>query len=405
MSTIGSTEDELIAPMHRGGVVLLLRAALAFFVFTVVVGILNGTDAVEFGHKTLMTHVHAGTLGWITLSVLAAAIWLFAEEDPPPGWRSAVPRILPGVATVTIGVYIVAFLTTTGPLRPASGSAALVVLALAFVWVFTQARHLPPSVPRLGVLTALATSVIGGTIGVLLGLELSGKGDLLPEGAYDAHPATMVVGFLVPIGMALAEWHLDPAGIGRPADTRGRIQVIALFVGGIVLMAGALADQPALIGLNLPCELIAVGLFLKRLAPALRKIDWGRGYQRGFALSSIFLVLDIALLIVLIARYKGEIDEAPIRLILALDHMMFIGVMTNALYGLLHVASGRPRTGPLDQVVTWGTNLGLVVFVLGLLGDVVWLKRLGAPVMGTAILIAIGAFAIRLGDMRRREHR
>lgn len=395
----------MTAPKHRDGVVLLLRAALAFFVFTVVVGILNGTDAIDFGHKTLMTHVHAGTLGWITLSVLAAALWLFAEKDPPSGWRTVAPRALPGVATIAIGVYIAAFLATTGPVRPLSGSAALVVLALVLAWVFTQARRLPLSVPRLGILTALATSVIGGTIGVLLGLELSGKGDFLPEGAYDAHPATMVVGFLVPIGMALAEWHLDPAGIDRPADPRGRLQVIALFVGGIVLMAGALADQPALIGLNLPCELIAVGVFLKRLGPALTRIDWRRGYQRGFALSTIFLVLDIVLLVVLIARYKGEIDEAPIRLILALDHLMFIGVMTNALYGLLHVASGRPRTGPLDQAVTWGTNLGLVVFVLGLLGDVVWLKRLGAPVMGTAILLAIASFGTRLADTRRLEHR
>ena len=48
---------------------LLLRSALVLFTFTVVVGILNGTDLMEFDRKALLTHVHAGTLGWITMSV------------------------------------------------------------------------------------------------------------------------------------------------------------------------------------------------------------------------------------------------------------------------------------------------------------------------------------------------
>ncbi len=42
---------------------LLLQAAVAIFVFTVIVGILNGTDLVDFDRKTLLTHVHTGTLG------------------------------------------------------------------------------------------------------------------------------------------------------------------------------------------------------------------------------------------------------------------------------------------------------------------------------------------------------
>ena len=63
---------------------LLLRAALLLFTFTVVVGILNGTDLVNFDRKVLLTHVHAGTLGWITLSVFAGSIWLFSLGDVAP---------------------------------------------------------------------------------------------------------------------------------------------------------------------------------------------------------------------------------------------------------------------------------------------------------------------------------
>lgn len=394
MTATGTDPRAIDVHPRRAGVMLLLQAALAFFVFAIVVGILNGTDAVDFGHETLMTHVHAGTLGWITLAVLAASIWLFWSDTT--GWAGTLPRVLPAVAIVAIGAYLVAFFTTTGTARPVAGGAALAVLVVAFVWVVAQARRLPLSTPRLGVLAAIATSVIGGTLGVLLGLEIAGDSEFLPDGAYDAHPATMVVGFLVPIGMAITEWHLDPAGVDQPAGRAGQVQVAALFVGGVVLMAGALADQPALIGLNLPFELIAVGVFLRRMAPSLRRVDWRAGYRRGFALSAVSLVLDIALLVFLVARYQGDLDDAPNRLILALDHLMFIGVMTNALFGLLDLAAGTPEPTPMDQAIVVGTNVGLVVFALGLLADAVWLKRVGTPVMGTALLVAVGAFTYRL---------
>ena len=52
-------------PLRRE-VVLLLRLAMVVFVWTVAIGILNGTDIVDFSHKVMLSHVHAGTLGWIT---------------------------------------------------------------------------------------------------------------------------------------------------------------------------------------------------------------------------------------------------------------------------------------------------------------------------------------------------
>ena len=53
---------------------LILRAAMVLFVYTVVVGILNGTDLVEFNQKPLLAHVHLGTLGWLTMAVFAGAL-------------------------------------------------------------------------------------------------------------------------------------------------------------------------------------------------------------------------------------------------------------------------------------------------------------------------------------------
>ncbi|MCP4223678.1 MAG: hypothetical protein GY773_10080, partial [Actinomycetia bacterium] len=58
----------------------LLLAAMVFFVFTIGIGILNGSDIVDFDRKRILGHVHSGTLGWLTLSVFAASLWLFGGD-------------------------------------------------------------------------------------------------------------------------------------------------------------------------------------------------------------------------------------------------------------------------------------------------------------------------------------
>ena len=50
------------APSLRWEIALLRQVALAVFIFTVVIGILNGMDVVDFDRKVLLAHVHGGTL-------------------------------------------------------------------------------------------------------------------------------------------------------------------------------------------------------------------------------------------------------------------------------------------------------------------------------------------------------
>src|SRR2546425_1253175 len=71
---------------------LLFRVALAIFTVTVLIGILNGFHFVELSRAMLLTHVHAGTLGWITLVATGAAFWLYADGG------SALKRHARGVA-------------------------------------------------------------------------------------------------------------------------------------------------------------------------------------------------------------------------------------------------------------------------------------------------------------------
>ena len=77
----------------------LYLVAMAVFVVNILIGILNGADAVEFDRNQILTHVHAGTVGWLTLTIVASTFLLFRAADrrlmlvladPRPGLRPGV---------------------------------------------------------------------------------------------------------------------------------------------------------------------------------------------------------------------------------------------------------------------------------------------------------------------------
>jgi len=87
---------------------------------------------------------------------------------------------------------------------------------------------------------------------------------------------------------------------------------------------------------------------------------------------------------------------------------MFIGVMTNGLFGLVNEVAADPSTTPgsaqgarrlwpwADHALFWGMNLGAVGFVVGLAQKSAIIKQTFSPIMGTAILIAIVTYTLRL---------
>jgi hypothetical protein len=377
---------------------LLLQVALLLFIVTVAIGILNGTDLVDFNRKELLTHVHAGTLGWITLTAMAGSMWLFGSGEFPEGHRT-LGRQLATLAMVAVPLYVLAFIATTGYVRPVVGAFAMVVFFVFFGWVGARIRHVELSVPHLGILAAVASSAIGAVLGVLLGVQIASGEKIFPTDGEDAHPAMMVVGFLVPIGMALSEWGLRYGKAALPLTTAGKLQIGLPFVGGLLVMIGILLDAAPLIGLSLPFEIIGIIIYLRRLWPDLSSIDWIGGAQERFsALSAVALPLDIAWITYLIIRYEGDLDAAPTRYILALDHLLFIGVVTNAVFALMTIASVK-RADVLpwaDSVFLFFTTVPLAIFWIGLVADSSVLKQIATPIMGASILLAILTFSLRL---------
>ena len=180
----------------------------------------------------------------------------------------------------------------------------------------------------------------------------------------------MVVGFLIPVGMALAEWGLNGDSV-RPAGRLGRAQIGLPFLGGVLLMIGLLADIDPLPPLAALIELVGVVIFVIRLAPDVRRVSWSdAGPGRYAAAAAMAIVGNIVFINYLAAANEGDFDLVAEHQLLALDHMMFIGVLTNAIFAMLALATLTDVRWPrVDDFVFWGMNVGLVGFFVSLLAE------------------------------------
>ena len=141
-------------------------------------------------------------------------------------------------------------------------------------------------------------------------------------------------------------------------------------------------------------EVVAIIVFTVHMRGQLAPSAWSGGGTENFArLASLFLLVGVGLLVYVVQLFlSGELDPetgaGPIRVVLAFDHAMFIGVMTNALFA----AVARATTKPPHSALIWLVNGGVVVFLLGLIADSDVLIQIGAPVMGLALIYGVFIF-------------
>lgn len=379
---------------------LLFLVAMAVFLVTVGIGIVNGLDLVDFSvpelRNTLLTHVHSGTLGWISLGIIATAMWLARGGDRRMVWSFAV--IVP--------IYVIAFYSGNYAARAITGTLLLLVILWAVWWAWTVARA-DMSFPKVAVALGLTTFAIGAVIGVLIQVQGAIGTAIFPSGSdpVGAHASTMVFSYLVLVAMGVIEWQLKgTTGLPRLA----LVQIGTLWIGGAILVATVLfvglEGAQAIAGLYLLTELIAVVIFAYRIGPSAIRINWGTaGARRHIATAAVFVVVAILLFVYFIFRFLSAPDPSdfaslPVGILVASDHATFIGVMTNLLFAMtLGLASDRRADWAwADNVFYWVMNVGLVIFLVGLAGDIAMVKRIGAPLMGVGILIGLATAAMRL---------
>ena len=371
----------------------LLYVAMALFVVTIAIGILNGLDVVEFNRDQLLTHVHSGTLGWVTICLVAASTWLFRGGD----------RRLAVALGVLIPIYVVAFYLGNLPFRAISGTALLVAIVWLVVWAWQSYARIG-TLPALAVALGLATFGYGAIIGVILQVQLASGNQIFPAGAdvIGAHAGTMVFSYLILVAMGLIEWQVKGT-TGRPVA--GLVQLVALFGGGALLAAVSLfaADQvEAIGGIYLLVELIAIVLFVVRILPAALRIDWvAASPGRHLATSSIFVIVAMAAYIFLVISFLSDPSQdfdTFLPILTASDHATFIGVITNLVFALALTltADRRHDSAWAEQPVYLLMNGGLLVFLAGLVAQVQVLKQIGAPAMGVGLLLGLAVLAMRL---------
>ena len=373
------------------GVRNLFRAALVIFVITVVIGILNGTDVWEPPRNTLLTHVHAGTLGWLTLSIFGGAIWMFGSPED----RSS--NAVANFCIVALSLYVLAFwsvdLTTSSVQRPIGGVLAFIAIAWMFVWVLRAHRGTTWNVAQYGMALSLFFLVIGAVLGIALGLQLAEVEIVSPENAEQlggAHPAAMVVGYIILAGTALIEWLLRRDDTPSLSTSKaGVVQMSLIFLAGVFAMLGVLLDNLVMLQANVPLEVIGLIILIWRLRSYLGPSQWRGPVPDIMARTAVLgLILGIALFAYVVSLFVSGAEFEEIGpWLLAVDHINFIMVMTNLIFAMM--ATGSVVAETANRVIYWGVNTGVLGFAVGLATENATLKRIFTPILGLSLLFGI----------------
>ncbi|MEK6207001.1 MAG: hypothetical protein AABM32_05110 [Chloroflexota bacterium] len=386
---------------------------LFIFTLTALLGLANATQLLgALDRNTLLTHLHSGTLGWITMGVIGLSIWIFGASG------STVTRNVM-VSAVATAAYVLAFWSGNFQARAIFGSIELLVVL--YWWWFAVSRGMAEGfgrldVPKLSVVFGLTTLVIGSTLGVIVQVLL-GTGNQLPTNTdlVGAHASAQTGGYLILVAAGFIEWQLT--GGGR-RTTAGLVQIGLLFVSGMLLSFGLLLSAQigpemtqAIAGIATLFGLVGAVVAAVRLGRAAVSVSWGAGAKRYLAMAVGFLVLAKILEAVLVQQFisaQGDFTKISIGLLHALDHAFFIGLMTNMLFGaILVLTADRPRAWPwADQLIFWGLNIGVVGFlaILIVAGSGEGAKPFThpvsfiAPIMGLAALLGIATLSMRLAN-------
>jgi hypothetical protein len=382
---------------------------LGIFTLTALLGLANATQL--FGaldRNTLLTHLHSGTLGWITMGVIGLTLWVFGGRD-----MNMVVRI----SALAVAAYVLAFWSGNFQARALFG---LVMLGVVYGWWwFVISRGMAEGfgsfgIPKLSILFGLTTLAIGSTLGVIVQVIL-GTGNTLPASPdlIGAHASAQTGGYLVLVAAGFIEWQLSGAG---KRTTAGVIQVALLFAGGLVLafsllLATQLGPQAsqALPGIATLITLVGTIMVAVRNGRAVMAVSWTSGPKRHLAIAIPWLIAAVVFQFMLVQQFiaaQGDINQISPGLIHSLDHSYFVGLMTNVLFGSILIFLGdRVGAWPwANNVIFWGLNIGAAAFVAVLLtnGSGEGAKAFAnpvaftAPIMGLSALLGIATLLQRL---------
>jgi hypothetical protein len=371
----------------------LFLAAALFFLVNIAIGFDNAASTGPLPRWQMLTHLHAGALGWITLSVIALSIWLFTGEREVTDAYVRNVRLLGWLSVLAFAGYVASFAIAftqggdTMILLPVFGSGAMLMIWIVTIYALAQLRHQPVvTTAHVLLVGGLLVAALGATVGVLIGLNLAtGMGTATVQ----AHAPTMLF-YLFLVASAVVEWVVLRDSVGRWTRS-GMAQAVALVVGAII------PPLAFLFGLEMLAPLLLVMLVLFLLLFLVR-VGWRALYTSPFRAGvDAWTFFGTLWLVVIVVLFPAElvVQPAPDWLLPVLAHIGFVGMTTNLLFGVVAV---RTRDAPAlhawaEPTAMWLINLGMVIFfALRIVAD----TRLGAIVMGIGVLLGVVVVLYRL---------
>lgn len=387
---LGRVRNDAVWGQIRG----LFLAALLLFGVTIVLGFVNALTTGPLPRWQLLTHLHAGALGWITLMTIGIALWVFTGDREVSARYVRGTRLLAWLATLAFTGYVASFglaFSQGGDalvLLPIFGGVAMVLIWAAAGYALTQLRH-QPVVTSVHVLVAagLLIASLGALMGFLLGLQdATGTG----IGAIQAHAPPMLF-YLLAIAGAVVEW-TTADGTDEEWTWAGLAQAAVLVVGAVVPPVAFLLDLERLA----PLLLLMLGLFLVLFLVRMARRAFTANPFRTRVDSWIFFAA--LWLVVTVVLFPAELilaPDPPAWLLPVLAHFAFLGMMSNALVGVVIARTKAPAglDAWTEFAAMWILNLGIVAFAAT---KIVSDARHGAFLMGIGALLAAGLLIYRL---------
>jgi hypothetical protein len=380
---------------------LLYLGSGLLFLATVGLGIANALmDSISRGQ--VLAHFHSGSIGWVTLSVIATTVWLFTgQRTVGQGYRNAV-WLLAGLGLAAATGYVAAFALAFngGPfwMLPLFGVPMGVVIVGALAFTLVQVRHQPVvTTPHLLLLGALLVASLGATMGVLIGLSHAGVVHAFPsaEGVdmIGAHAGPMDMYLALAFG-AIVELLVvqQPGRWTRPGMAQMVLGVVSGFLTSFGLYTGFVMP---LAPLAMLLFLVAFGFYFARVgwrAIATNPLASGRAVPTFWG--GLFFPVYIVFFVAAVALFFIPGEPMPHAVGVALVHVIFIGMATNL---LVAVRSTFPEwsgsTGPGVAAAwvgagAWAINLGMLAFFAG---EFMAERKEGAFLMAAGVLVAMWA--------------
>ncbi len=350
-----------------------------------------------------LVHTHAGTLGWVTLSVVGLAIWIHTgeREVSEPYVRriknlSRFGIVIFGGFIISVGLGFAGFGRFFFILMGILGViAALYIWAAAIFAVVQLRRQLVITTSHLLITAALLIASIGSTVGVLLALEYATGVFFVPGSDRIATHAGVMDTYLLLAAAAIVEFYMQKDDRQR-WNRSGLFITVAWSLSMISILLGFLLDLLPLVMVSVPLMLLALIVFVARGGwRAFRLNPLRSGNQGWFFFGTLWILIWGLFFIWVGATYAEDTSLIPHWIRVFFVHAAFIGMMTNLLLGAFS-ERGKETSHILswgEPVAMWVMNLGLVLFfALEIRSE----SKVGSAVMGIGVLLGVLTMIQRL---------